>query len=53
MVGTVEKALALREAGIGQICMGEVRGRAPDEFNFGNSPNEISTVDFRGQTIIQ
>src|SRR5262249_4373186 len=23
----------------GQICMGEVRGRAPDGFNFGNSPS--------------
>src|ERR1700730_11391244 len=53
MVRTVEEALALREAGIGQICMGEVRGRAPDGFDFGNSPYEISTVDFRGQTIIQ
>jgi 2-phosphosulfolactate phosphatase len=28
MVRSVEEALALREAGIGQICMGEVRGRA-------------------------
>src|ERR1700730_7963759 len=53
MVRTVDEALALREAGIGQICMGEVRGRAPDGFDFGNSPYEISTVDFRGQTIIQ
>ena len=53
MVRTVEEALALRDAGIGQICMGEVRGRAPDDFDFGNSPFEISGVDFRGQTIIQ
>src|SRR5246127_4181662 len=53
MVRSVEEALALREAGIGQICMGEVRGRAPDGFDFGNSPYEISTVDFDGKTIIQ
>ena len=53
MVRTVEEALALREAGIGQICMGEVRGRAPDGFDFGNSPFEISSVDFSSQTIIQ
>jgi 2-phosphosulfolactate phosphatase len=53
MVRTVEEALALREAGIGQICMGEVRGRAPDGFNFGNSRFEISSVDFDGKTIIQ
>jgi 2-phosphosulfolactate phosphatase len=53
MVRTVDEALALRDAGIGDVCMGEVRGRAPDGFDFGNSPFEISTVDFRGKTIIQ
>jgi 2-phosphosulfolactate phosphatase len=53
MVRTVEDALSLRQAGIGQICMGEVRGRAPDGFDFGNSPFEISTVDFGGKSIIQ
>jgi 2-phosphosulfolactate phosphatase len=53
MVRTVEEALALRKAGIGQICVGEVRGRAPDGFDFGNSPYEISGIDFGGKTIIQ
>jgi 2-phosphosulfolactate phosphatase len=53
MVRSVEEALALRDAGIGQICMGEVRGQAPDAFDFGNSPFEISGVDFGGKTIIQ
>ena len=53
MVRTVDEALASREAGIGKICMGEVRGRAPEGFDFGNSPFEVSTVDFRGKTIIQ
>jgi 2-phosphosulfolactate phosphatase len=53
MVSTVEEALALRDAGVGQICMGEVRVRAPDEFDFGNSPFEVSAVDFGGKTIIQ
>jgi len=33
--------------------MGEVQGRAPDGFDFGNSPFEISTIDFRGKTIVQ
>jgi 2-phosphosulfolactate phosphatase len=33
--------------------MGEVRGRAPDRFDFRNSPFEISGIDFRGKTIIQ
>jgi 2-phosphosulfolactate phosphatase len=53
MVRSVEEALALRHAGIGQICMGEVRGRAPNGFDFGNSPFEISGVDFHRKTIIQ
>jgi 2-phosphosulfolactate phosphatase len=53
MVRIVQEALALRDAGIGQICMGEVGGRAPDGFDFGNSPFETSGVDFGGQTIIQ
>jgi 2-phosphosulfolactate phosphatase len=33
--------------------MGEVHGRAPDGFDFGNSPFEVSTVDFGGKKIIQ
>ena len=53
MVRTVEEAFKLREAGIGQICMGEARGRAPPGFDFGNSPFEISGVDFGGKKIIQ
>ena len=53
MVRTVEEAVALRDAGIGHICMGEVHGRAPPGFDFGNSPFEISGVDFGGKKIIQ
>lgn len=53
MVGTVEEALSLRERGMGQVCMGEVGGRAPPGFDFGNSPFELSRADVKGQTIIQ
>jgi 2-phosphosulfolactate phosphatase len=53
MVSTVEEAFALRDSGVGQICMGEVQGRAPDGFDFGNSPFEVSGVDFTGKSIIQ
>jgi 2-phosphosulfolactate phosphatase len=53
MVRTVEEALAHREAGIGQICVGEVGGKPPAGFDFGNSPFEISRVDFGGTRIIQ
>ena len=53
MVGTVEEALSLRDNGIAQVCMGEVRGRAPPGFDFGNSPFEVSQADFAGKTIVQ
>jgi 2-phosphosulfolactate phosphatase len=53
IVGTVEDALALRDAGIAHICIGEVRGRAPPGFDFGNSPFEVSQIEFRGKTIVQ
>lgn len=53
MVADVDEALRLRAAGVGQICMGEVKGRAPDAFDFGNSPFEIAGADLHGKTIIQ
>jgi 2-phosphosulfolactate phosphatase len=53
MVGSVEEAFALRDSGVGQVCMGEVHGRPPDGFDFGNSPFEVSQVDFGGKVVIQ
>jgi 2-phosphosulfolactate phosphatase len=53
MVRSVEEALALRENGMAQVCMGEVGGRAPPGFDFGNSPFEISGVNFTDRVIAQ
>jgi len=53
MVSSVDEALSLRSRDVGQVCIGEVRGRAPDGFDFGNSPFEVQAVDFTGKTIIQ
>jgi 2-phosphosulfolactate phosphatase len=53
MVGTVEEALALRTGGAAHVCMGEVRGRKPDEFDLGNSPFELLSVCLAGATIAQ
>ena len=53
MVASVEEALVLRAQGAGQICMGEVGGRPPKSFDFGNSPYELSKVDLAGVDIIQ
>jgi 2-phosphosulfolactate phosphatase len=53
VVGEVAEALALRNAGIGQICMGEVGGHMPDGFDLGNSPFDASQALLDGLTIIQ
>jgi 2-phosphosulfolactate phosphatase len=46
-------ALALHKKGVGDYLMGEVGGKKPDGFDFGNSPHEISQVDLTGKTLIQ
>src|ERR1700747_3494510 len=53
MVGSVEEALSLRGGGLAQVCVGEVGGRAPPGFDFGNSPFEIANVDFAGAAVAQ
>ena len=46
-------ALDLYRKGVGDYLMGEVSGKKPDGFHFGNSPHEISDVDMTGKTLIQ
>ena len=53
LVAEVEEALALRERGIGDVLMGEVDGKRPEGFDYGNSPYEVSQVDFTGKSIVQ
>lgn len=53
MVGSVAEAVALRESGAVQVCMGEVHGRTPGAFDFGNSPFALLDVDLRGKAIAQ
>ena len=53
LVAEVEEALDLRRRGIGDLLMGEVDGKRPDGFDFGNSPYEISQVDLTGKTLVQ
>lgn len=49
MVGGVEGAFALRDADLGQVCMGEVGGRAPDGFDFGKFADRDSVRGFQLQ----
>jgi 2-phosphosulfolactate phosphatase len=52
-VGTVEEALELRRQNPRWLITGEVHGTKILEFDFGNSPDEVSHVDFTGKTVIQ
>ena len=53
MVAEPDQAIRLREAGYGDVCVGEVGGIAPEGFEFGNSPHEIAEGDVEGQRLIQ
>lgn len=52
LVAEVEEAIALRDQGVGDLCVGEVGGMRPDGFDFNNSPSELSAADIEGKTII-
>ncbi|HEX2997154.1 MAG TPA: 2-phosphosulfolactate phosphatase [Anaerolineales bacterium] len=52
-VGTVEEALQLRATIPNSLACGEVDGLPPEEFDFGNSPTQTSTLKLSGRTIIQ
>ena len=53
LVAEVKEALALRERGVGELCIGEVSGVRPEGFDFGNSPHEMSAADVQGKILIQ
>lgn len=53
LVAEVEEALELRNRGVGDLIMGEVDGKRPDGFDYGNSPHEISQAEVDGKTIVQ
>src|SRR5499427_10562356 len=53
LVAEIDEALALRRRGVGHLCVGEVDGKRPPGFDFGNSPYEVSQADFTGKTLIQ
>ena len=53
LVAEVEEAIALRERGVGDLCVGEVGGMRPEGFDFNNSPSQMARADIEGKTIIQ
>jgi len=53
MVAEPPEALALREKGLGDLCVGEVNGIRAEGFDYGNSPFEMTGAEVQGKTIIQ
>jgi len=53
MVAEPDDALTLRERGVGDLCIGEVDGKRPEGFDFGNSPFELLPADLANKTLIQ
>jgi 2-phosphosulfolactate phosphatase len=53
LVGSVEEALALKRQMPGALAMGEVGGLPVKEFDFGNSPVALSSLDLTGRRLIQ
>ena len=52
-VASLEKAFSLKEENPDWILIGERDGIRVEGFDYGNSPYEVSMVDFSGKTIIQ
>lgn len=53
LVAEIEEAFELQKRGKGDLLMGEVGGKKPEGFDYGNSPYELKDVDLTGKTIIQ
>lgn len=55
LVAEVDEALEIRrnDPAIADILMGEVEGRRPDGFDYGNSPYEATSIDFAGKSVVQ
>lgn len=51
-VATIDDAYALKKLYPDYILVGEVNGYKPDEFDFGNSPFELSKVNLENKTIV-
>lgn len=52
LTAEIDDAYMLRKRREGDLCVGEVDGKRPEDFDFGNSPYELSQADIRGKTLI-
>lgn len=51
-VDSLKLAYRLKRENPGFLLVGEIGGKKPNGFDFGNSPSEIEGLDFSGKTII-
>ena len=52
LVSETDEALLLRRQGVADLCAGEVGGRRPEDFDYGNSPSELSHADVADRVLI-
>lgn len=52
LTAEVQDALMLRRLKAGDLCVGEVDGKKPDEFDYNNSPHALSRVDLKDRVPI-
>ena len=50
LVGSPEEALRLRNEGIADLCVGEVRGIRPPGFDYNNSPTRCRRPTWRARS---
>ena len=53
LVAEADDALSLHRSGVGDLLMGEVDGKRPPGFDYGNSPYEITGIDLAGKSLVQ
>lgn len=53
LVAEADDALVLHRSGVGDLLMGEVDGKRPPGFDYGNSPYEITGIDLAGKSLVQ
>ena len=52
LVAEIEEAKKMKNEGLGDVLLGEVGGKKPEGFDFGNSPTDILNENFSGKKLI-
>ena len=52
LTAEIDEAYMLRRRKEGHFCVGEVDGKKPEDFDFGNSPFEIGQAEIQGKTLV-